>query len=448
MVDATRVKCRRSPWCTKQCQLLRSYRFESCPTAEFLKGKEKVIHLFIKKVMSTEKQYAKLIMVSDKNNNKFYEMIYEGGSNFTINYGRIESTKTTLQKPYSQWKSIYNEKVKKGYKDMTHTVSVTVEVKKDDKPEVIAQIQDVKVAQFLTLMKKYTDGLVAKTYTVKAKDVTQSQVDEAQGYLNDLMKIDKKDVTAINSKLLELYMVIPRYMGKVQNYLLPNIDLDKTLQQEQDNLDAMSSQVAMGKPSSKEDNIKQNKESKTLLDVLGIKMKEIKSNNDLDYLTKQLSRNKIEAIYEVEKEEHNNIFDKWMDGQKNKETRFLLHGTRCTSVIPIIEQGLKIRPQGNYQFSGKVYGEGSYFSEVTSKSLNYTGYDNDKVLFVFEVHVGNPYIYNGWYNGNSFTLNYDELQKRGFDSTYVKAGNGLLNSEVIVYKETQYSMRYIFWLKS
>jgi len=262
------------------------------------------------------------------------------------------------------------------------------------------------------------------------------------------MKIDKKDVTAINSKLLELYMVIPRYMGKVQNYLLPNIDLDKTLQQEQDNLDAMSFQVAMGKPSSKEDNVKQNRESKTLLDVLGIKMKEIKSNSDLDYLTKQLSRNKIEAIYEVEKEEHNNIFDKWMDGQKNKETRFLLHGTRCTSVIPIIEQGLKIRPQGNYQFSGKVYGEGSYFSEVTSKSLNYTGYDSDKVLLVFEVHVGNPYIYNGWYNGNSFILNYDELQKRGFDSTYVKAGNGLLNSEVIVYKETQYSIRYIIWLKS
>ena len=31
MVDATRVKCRKSPWCTKQCQLLRLYRFESCP---------------------------------------------------------------------------------------------------------------------------------------------------------------------------------------------------------------------------------------------------------------------------------------------------------------------------------------------------------------------------------------------------------------------------------
>jgi poly [ADP-ribose] polymerase len=397
--------------------------------------------------MNTEKQYAKLVMVSSSNNNKYYEMIYEGGSNFTINYGRIESTKTTLQKPYSQWKSIYNEKVKKGYKDVTHTVSVTVEDKKPIVENKLDQIQEAKVAKFLELMKQYTDGLVAKTYTVKAKDVTQTQVDEAQTYLNQLLKIDKKDETAINSKLLELYMVIPRYMSKVQNYLLPNIDLDKTLQQEQDNLDAMASQVSMSKPTKDKKISKVIKESKTLLDVLGIKMKEIKGHTDLDYLIKQLSPNKIQSIFEIEKEEHNKVFNKWMGNQKNKQTRFLLHGTRCTSVIPIIEQGLKIRPQGNYQFSGKVYGDGNYFSETCSKSLNYTGYDNDQVLLVYEVHTGNPFTYDGWYRGNSFTLNYKNLQDRGFDSTFVKAGNGLLNTEIIAYKEEQCTIKYIIWLK-
>jgi len=397
--------------------------------------------------MSTEKQYAKLVMVTGANNNKYYEMIYEGGPSFTINYGRIESTKTTLSKPYSQWKSIYNEKVKKGYKDVTHTVSVTVEDKVDEPESKLSQIQDAKVNKFLTLMKQYTDGLVAKTYTVKAKDVTQSQIDEAQGYLNELLKIDKKDEVAINSKLLELYMVIPRYMSKVQNHLLPNINLDKTLQQEQDNLDAMSAQVSMAKPADKQTVKKEEKAVKTLLDVLGIKMKEIKGHNNLDYLIKQITPSKIQAIFEIEKEEHDVIFNKWMDKQKNKQTRFLLHGTRCTSVIPIIEQGLKIRPQGNYQFSGKVYGDGNYFSETCSKSLNYTGYDNDQVLLVYEVHTGNPFIYDGWYRGNSFVLDYKNLQDRGFDSTFVKAGNGLLNTEIIAYKEEQCSIKYIIWLK-
>jgi poly [ADP-ribose] polymerase len=399
--------------------------------------------------MITDKKYAKLIMVTGINNNKYYEMLYEGGSNFTINYGRIESTKTTLQKPHSQWDSIYKEKVKKGYKDMTHTISVTVEDKVVEPEKDLDIIQEIKVNQFLTLMKQYTDGLVAKTYTVKAKDVTKAQVDEAQGYINELLKIDKKDEVSINSKLLELYMVIPRYMSKVQLFLLPNIDLDKTLQQEQDNLDAMASQVSMVKTSVdiKEDNKVEIKKSKTLLDVLGIKMKEIKGHSDLDYLIKQLTPGKIHSIFEIEKEEHGLVYNKWMGKQKDKTVRFLLHGTKCTSVIPIIEQGLKIRPQGNYQFSGKVYGDGNYFSETCSKSLGYTGYDKDQVLLVYQVHVGNPFVYNGWYNGNSFTLSYNELQKRDFDSTFVKAGGGLLNTEIIVYKEEQCSIKYIIWLK-
>lgn len=381
-----------------------------------------------------ERKYAKLICVTELNNNKYYEMIYEGGNNFTINYGRVELTKTTLTQPLSKWNSIYNEKVKKGYKDMTHTVSVTVEEKVDTPDEKLAQIQEAKVAHFLSLMKKYTDGLVAKTYTVKAKDVTKAQVDEAQSYLNALMKIDKNDTVAINNKLLELYMVIPRYMNNVKNYLLPNIKLDKVLEQEQDNLDAMASQVSMISPiKNKKEVKKEKKEVKTLLDVLGITMKEIKAHKDLEYLIKQLTGRKIESLFEISKKEHDVIFENWMKKQKNKETRILIHGTRCTSVIPIIEQGLKIRPQGNYQFSGKVYGDGNYFSETCVKSLGYTGYDNDKILLVYEVHVGKPFIYEGWYRGNSFPLNYKEINSRGFDSTFVKAGNGLLNSEIIAY---------------
>ena len=37
-------------------------------------------------------KYAKLIMVTTENNNKFYEMTYEGGSSFNVKYGRVEST--------------------------------------------------------------------------------------------------------------------------------------------------------------------------------------------------------------------------------------------------------------------------------------------------------------------------------------------------------------------
>lgn len=394
----------------------------------------------------SDKKYAKLVMVTASNNNKYYEMTYNGGTSFNVKYGRIESTAQTATYPISQWSAKYNEKIRKGYKDMTHTVTVQTTDAVDSTPDNLSDISDTKVDQFLKLMKKYTDGLVAKTYTVKAKDVTQAQVDEAQKYLDELVKIPKKDTVAINSKLLELYMVIPRYMSNVTDYLLPRINLDAVIQQEQDNLDAMASQVAqVSKTKKSKTDVK--KKKNTMLDVLGIQMKEIKGHKDLKYLTDQLQARKIEAIFEVSKPEHDAVFEKWMSKQKNKETRVLLHGTRCTSVIPIIEQGLKIRPSGNYQFSGKAYGEGNYFSETCSKSLNYTGYDQDQILLVFEVHTGKPFTYDGWYRGNSFTLNYKNLQERGFDSTFVKAGNGLLNSEIIAYKEEQCRIKYIIWYK-
>jgi poly [ADP-ribose] polymerase len=384
-------------------------------------------------------------MVTGENNNKYYEMICEDGQNITINYGRIELTKTTYTKPIHEWDSIYKSKTKKGYKDVSKHVSVQVNESSGDKTPT-AKIADTKVDFFMNLMKKYTDKLVSTTYSVKCDNVSQSQIDEAQSIINQLTKINKKDVSQINDKLIELYTIIPRYMSNVKNFILPNIDLEKAFVQEQDNIDAMASQVAMYNTSDKKED-KKEKGKQSLLDIMGITMKEIKANKDLDYLVKQMSGRRIESIFEVDKPAENNRFDNWLKNQKNKSTRMLIHGTRCTSVIPILEQGLKIRPNGNFQFSGKAYGDGNYFSEVVNKSMNYTGHDNDKILLVYEVHTGNPYTYNGWYNGNDFSLNYKELSKRGFDSTYVKAGNGLQNSEIIAYKEEQDRIKYIIHLK-
>ena len=134
------------------------------------------------------------------------------------------------------------------------------------------------------------------------------------------------------------------------------------------------------------------------------------------YLVDQLSKNKIKAIFEIQKHEHDKLFEDWMKKQKNTQKGIYYMVQNVQVLSQLLNKGLKIRPSGNYQFSGKVYGEGNYFSETCSKSLNYTGYDPDQVLLVYEVHTGNPFVYDGWYRGN-FTLNYKNLQERGFDST-------------------------------
>jgi len=386
-------------------------------------------------------------MVTPDNNNKFYIMEWDGGTNFNVEYGRVESTSTKVSYPYSKWTSKYNEKIRKGYKDVTDMITVAVEEVKKGTDKFV-DIADKLVNEFMTKMKAYTDGLVSKTYSVKAEAVSQKQVDEAQRLLDTLKKFKPSDgVNKVNEVLVELYTVIPRRMQNVKHHLLPNVKLEDILEDEQDNLDAMAAQVSMVKVDEKKAKAEK-KQAQTLLDKLGLTMKEFKGTpKEVEYLTKQAHGHKIKAIFEVNKPEEDKVFEGWLAKQKNKKTSILIHGTRCSSVVPILEIGLKIRPVGNFQFSGKAYGDGNYFSEHMAKSLNYTGYDSDKVILVYEVHTGNPFVYDGWFRGNSFGLNYKELSSRGYDSTYVKPGHGLQNSEIIAYKEEQNRIKYIIWLQ-
>ncbi len=353
-----------------------------------------------------------------------------------------------MEKHIDDWDSVYREKTKKGYKDISKMVAV--EVKENKKANQFLEIETVSIRNFVDLMRKYTDDLLNKTYSVKADNVSRKQIEEAQLILNELSAMDYKEEANVNDKLIELYAIIPRYMNNVRKNLLPNIDINKALVQEQDNLDAMSSQVS-ALEKDKENKVEEQEEEilKTYLEEMNIDMLEANEDGkkNFQYILDQLGKHKIDKIFEDKKSAEDERFDNWLKDQKDIKTRYLIRGTRCTSVIPILREGLKIRPSGNIKFSGKAYGEGNYFSEHAQKSLNYTGYDKDQILLVYEVHTGNPYIYEGWFRGNPFKLTYSELNKKGFDSTYVKPGNGLLNSEIIAYREEQARIKYIIHIK-
>jgi poly [ADP-ribose] polymerase len=374
------------------------------------------------------KRYAKLIMVTGENNNKFYEMTYNGGNTFTARYGRVDLTETTVSYPISKWESTYNSKVKKGYQDITSLVAVQ---KVDNSTEVLDK---GLVGKFLQRMLDYSKSLVKSSYTVST--ATDDQLNEAQSLINKLSTAKKAD--EINGLLLRLYTTIPRKMRNVKDHLHPNIDVKTFIDDEQDKLDAMRTTVASQKPSD-------SKESVLLSEKIGVKITECTSTpKHIEYITKQLKGNF--KIFDVEKDIEEKQFTQYIGKYKDQTTRYLMHGTRPSNVISIMSTGLQIRPSNCATFSGKAYGEGNYFSEVAQKSLGYAGYDKDRVLLIYEVFTGKPFVYGGWYKGNSFPLCYKELNKRDYNSTYVKAGGGLLNSEIIVYNESQQKLKHIIWL--
>lgn len=372
--------------------------------------------------------------------NKFYEMSWDGkSSQFMAKYGRVESTATVVHYNYHDWSKKYNEKLKKGYKDITHLVADEIVETKVAKEDYVA-IKETKVANFIAIMKKYMDGLVSSTYSVKSDKVSIKQVAEAQACIDEIAKLAKsklQDQTLINTKLLELYMIIPRFIKNVREAILPHIKLGPTIAQEQANLDAMASQVTMNVKAEKKAEKKEEKKE-SILDAIGIRMTEIKTTKEIDHLVNQISGSRVESIFQVDKSEEKKKFDDWLAKQSNKKTSIVFHGTKNTSVIPILQQGLRIRPSGNFQFSGKVYGNGNYFSEQFNVSSGYMDHQSDKVLLIYDVHVGKA-------STRSYS-NYNDCVKAGYDS-YVSDNSGRPSMRV-AYNENQTCIKYIIWLKN
>ena len=60
------------------------------------------------------KDPVRLIMVTDQNNNKFYNMDDNGNGTFTVTYGRVGTDGTKKTYDIGDWTKIYNSKTKKA----------------------------------------------------------------------------------------------------------------------------------------------------------------------------------------------------------------------------------------------------------------------------------------------------------------------------------------------
>ena len=67
--------------------------------------------------MQIEVRPTYLIMVTTANNNKFYNCFPEGNT-FRVEYGRVDSTVTTVRYPISEWNKRISAKINKGYKEV------------------------------------------------------------------------------------------------------------------------------------------------------------------------------------------------------------------------------------------------------------------------------------------------------------------------------------------
>jgi poly [ADP-ribose] polymerase len=123
----------------------------------------------------------------------------------------------------------------------------------------------------------------------------------------------------------------------------------------------------------------------------------------------------------------------------------LWHGTKCSNLLSILKIGLIIPSSGSRHVTGRMFGDGLYFSDQSTKALNYAGgyapgqnrYGSTRRIFMFlaDVAMGKHYVPDSW--GYNFP-------KRGYDSTFAKARkSGVRNNEMIVYNTYQANLKYL-----
>lgn len=394
-----------------------------------------------------------LILVSgDSNSNKYYNLFPEG-SQFRVEYGRVDSTKTTTYYPISKWSSQIKSKLKKGYQDVTDLKTDLVQEISTSNPESpYKDIENAAIKAIVEKLQSLARETINKNYTVKASAVTQDMVDAAQKVI-DALANNSSTVEEFNTNLLKLFTIIPRKMGNVREYLADQIkDFAEIISKEQDLLDVMRGQIYIKPENEPVETVE--KKSQTILEELGLEMEEATDDDVamIKFLMNE-SAGKFRKAWKVKNIKTQERFDKFVAENNIKDTRLLFHGSRSENFWSIIKTGLVLRPT-NAVITGKMFGMGCYFSPKCQKSIGYTslsgsywvrGNNNVAYMALFEVAYGTPYnVYN--FDNKYYNLDYNKLQqfKPCANCLHAHADKGMLrNDEIVVYKEDQITIRYL-----
>lgn len=394
-----------------------------------------------------------LIMVTENNNNKFYRMCENNDGTWTAIWGRVGASENTMNYSMDQWSKKYNEKVKKGYRDISS-------LRQEVKTKGFEDVKDSAIKKFLDTLQKYSKQAIIDNYTVTSADVTEAQVEKAQEILNKLSSIaqTRYSNSDVDHYLKDLYMTIPRRMKNVKDFLL-NGDTDTKkklnaiIQREQDSVDNMAQQVALaGK------NKSTNEKAMTLEDALGIRIEHTDAA-DVEKIKKLMGdkADKFVKAFRVVNVHTQKRFDDHKEKKSFKPwTKLLWHGSRNENWLSILNKGLMIRPTG-VVITGAMFGNGVYFANKAQKSIGYTslsgsywanGRESQAFLALYEVNTGMEYrtkVREGWMGG----CDESKLKAKGdYDSLYAEGGADLRNDEFIVYNQNQSTIKYIIEIKN
>lgn len=422
---------------------------------------------------------AMLIYTDAKNNNnKFYELILHEDGTLNLRWGRVDSAGQSKTTSGGKWEfdRTISAKLAKGYV-RSNTVSVVaskvetnkIELAETAKRDILGEKATdksssvlVNLIERLTQMNKH-QIMAASGGSIQVDEsglittplglVTIESVEEARKILNNIEKYvakksftDDKYIDLLNHYLQLIPQKVPSRRGWYETFftehtnlsgqnsfldqLEGSIDLYKTKEED------LKKQLLAGKPVKEE--IFKTKLELLNDDKIWAKIEKFyKDNINKSHVSSHL---KLKNIYVVSNEDWDSRYEPV--AKKLGNEMMLWHGTRAFNILSIFKVGLIIpRSGGSYHITGRMFGDGLYFSDQSSKSLNYSyGYwdggsrDNNCFMFLADVSMGKSYTPSGPTSSIP----------KGYDSTFAKAQkSGVMNNEMIVYNVNQANLRYL-----
>lgn len=416
----------------------------------------------------------------DENNNKFWEVWLHDNDDVETRNGRqgaMGQSRVIGARGRSAFDSKCREKERKGYIqnevvegsgtiDTGSNVSVqTANLKTLARKQIVSADPTVKVlVDYLVKVNahqitKATGGKI--TYDTSSAQfktavgvISLTQVDRAAALLSDLSDmVNDNDYGNLDFKpyLNEYLSLVPRDFGRNRvspQDILPNLaevhkenalldGLRASFAGVQTSIDTATKKVAKGK------------KKKDLPKIFDVKLNEVTDKKIVSMVRKlyQSTRKSmhtsnnlsVSKVYAVDIVTMKAAFEAY--GQRLKDIRKLWHGTKASNLLSILKQGLIIPPSSSGHCTGRMYGDGIYFSSVSTKALNYAtdfwgygGKTDRTFMFLADVAMGKVYVtQSGWEN----------YPVRGTDSTWAKAGRALHNDEMIVYRVDQANLVYL-----
>ncbi len=285
--------------------------------------------------------------------------------------------------------------------------------------------------------------------------VTQENIDSANNILVEIGDLvsDKKYNDKMGNLTNDFCMLVPQDIG-VKKLEIKEFwsDLSKVQYQKQilDNLQA-SLVSATSTPKTKKDDSPSAPEQK----VFDCQLQLVEDGKVIDKIKKLYNKTRqsihqsynldVKTVYAVDINSVKNEFEK--DGAKMQNIWDLWHGSRSSNLLSILKAGLIMPSRSSSNVTGKMFSghpgkEGLYFSDQSTKSLNYSfgawgggARDNNCFMFICSVAMGKYFVPSGPRN---------DLPRPGYDSTFAKAHeSGVYNNECIVYRTGQVNLNYL-----